>query len=600
MNNLKQYLLVLFILTVYNSNAQGRLDFSKPPVTPELFGKGLISSGLSERDFAISPDGTEIFYTLQSPQGVFQTILQMKKQVNGSWSKPVVAPFAGKYSDLEPAFTADGKKLFFASNRPVSGTEIKDFDIWVVEKENGNWGEPKNIGAPVNTAADEFYPSITKTGNLYFTAAYKNGIGKEDIFMAKWENGKYGEPAFLDTAINSKMYEFNAFVSPDEDFIIFTSYGRKDDKGRGDLYMSRKDAAGKWQPAWNLTLLNSEKLDYCPFISPDKKVLFFTSERNSLKRSFPGIPVKMDDLVKSFTSPLNGGGDIYWVSFDALMLQGYLKQAPATGIQLKSNNYADTTQVDMQKLAKNIAGNTSATYEKVRSVIAWTNENFEWTYTDYKKRTVKEIICRRGGNCAEQAMVVWALLKELSIKTRRISEINIQPEKEERQKDSEKLFAEYGNRASVFGYRHNDHVWTEFFDEEKKKWVPADPTLGLIGLENWLKARIGFEPRVNHAILPSADMLVPIAVFALNPDGTIAENRSEYYLIKSFNRVYKDQLEKLQAWKQWEKSVQYIQAKSRNAFEGKENLHNYTERIRQLKETYELLKKQYLIYESQK
>jgi len=88
--------------------------------------------------------------------------------------------------------------------------------------------------------------------------------------------------------------------------------------------------------------------------------------------------------------------------------------------------------------------------------------------------------------------------------------------------------------------------------------------------------------------------------FAISPDGAIAENRSEYYLITSFNRVYKDQLEKLQAWKQGEESVQYIQVKSRNAFEGKENLHSYTERIRQMKETYELLKKQYLDYESKK
>jgi len=278
----------------------------------------VISTGLSERDFALSPGGNEIFYTLQSPQGVFQTILHISKQANGSWSKPVVAPFAGKYSDLEPAFSPDGKKVFFSSNRPVTGTEIKDFDIWVVEKQNDAWGEPKNIGAPVNTTADEFYPSITKSGNLYFTAAYKNAVGKEDIYLAKWENGKYNEPAPMDTAINSRTYEFNAFVSPNEDFIIFTSYGRKDDKGRGDLYMSTKDASGKWQAAKNLSSLNSDKLDYCPFVSFDKKILFFTSERTNLKKSFTDIPVKLDEITKSFTSPQNGGGDIYWINFETL------------------------------------------------------------------------------------------------------------------------------------------------------------------------------------------------------------------------------------------------------------------------------------------
>lgn len=315
--------LFISLFVSLRTSAQLNLKFNQPPALPEIFAANIISTGLSERDFALSPDGSEILYTLQSPQGtsMFQTILYTKKDKHGKWSKPVVAPFAGKYSDLEPVFSFDGQKLFFSSNRPVSGTEIKDFDIWVVEKASGKWGEPKNIGSPVNTPADEFYPSITKSGNLYFTAAYKNAVGKEDIYCAKWENGKYNEPAPLDTAVNSKTYEFNAFVSPDEDFIIFTSYGRKDDMGRGDLYISSKDAGGKWQPAKNLSFLNSEKSDYCPFVSFDKKLLFFTSERINLKKSYSDKPVKIDDLIKSFTSPQNGGGDIYWVSFEKLLQQ---------------------------------------------------------------------------------------------------------------------------------------------------------------------------------------------------------------------------------------------------------------------------------------
>lgn len=323
----------ILLLISLKTAAQQNVGFDRPPASPQIVATNIISTGLSERDFALSPDGTEILYTLQSPQGMFQTILQMKKQANGSWSRPEVAAFAGKYSDLEPAFTADGKKLFFASNRPVSGTEIKDFDIWVVEKENGKWGAPKNIGAPVNTAADEFYPSITKSGNLYFTAAYKNAIGKEDIYLAKWENGKYSEPAPMDTAINSKTYEFNAFVSPDEDFIIFTSYGRNDDKGRGDLYMSIKDETGKWQPAKNLVSINSEKLDYCPFVSFDKKSLFFTSERTELKKSYPDKAIKVDELARLFTSAQNGGGDIYRVSFESLISTFNAEQLQ--GVQLK-------------------------------------------------------------------------------------------------------------------------------------------------------------------------------------------------------------------------------------------------------------------------
>jgi hypothetical protein len=299
--------------------AQQKIRLDNSSLVPALVAENVISTGLGERDFALSPDGKELLYTLQSGQGVFQTILYMRKDQAGNWSKPEIAPFAGRYSDLEPAFSPDGKRVFFSSNRPVTGSATKDFDIWFVEKAVNGWGEPQNVGAPVNTSADEFYPSVTKSGNLYFTAAYKHAVGKEDIWVAKWENGKYSEAVSLDTTVNSKLYEFNAFVSPDEDFIIFTSFGRKDDKGRGDLYMSMKDASGKWAPARNLAFLNSDKLDYCPFVSFDKKTLFFTSERHSLKNMYLEAAVKIDELTRSLKNTQNGLSDVYQVSFEKVM-----------------------------------------------------------------------------------------------------------------------------------------------------------------------------------------------------------------------------------------------------------------------------------------
>lgn len=313
MKSLTSLVLFLPLLSI------GQIDLHKIPSVPSLFAEGIVCTGQSERDFALSPDGNEIFYTLQAPQpGVFQTIVYRTKDASGKWSAPVIAPFAGQYSDLEPAFSPDGKKLFFSSNRPVDGKMKKDFDLWVVEKKNGQWGVPQNIGQPVNTDADEYYPSITNSGNLYFTAQYKYGVGKEDIFVAVPDGNNYRQPVPLDTAVNSLMYEFNAFVSPDEQFIIFTSYGRKDDKGRGDLYMSRKDATGKWLPAKYLSLLNSDCLDYCPFVSFDKKIFFWTSEKYVLQSSFENKPATYEELMKSFSSPQNGKGDIYWIKFEKL------------------------------------------------------------------------------------------------------------------------------------------------------------------------------------------------------------------------------------------------------------------------------------------
>lgn len=309
-------LLLLWIPAVLP--AQDTIDFSHPPSRAEIFEPGIISTPGAERDFALSPDGTELLYTMQAAQGLFQTLLWRTKNSNGLWSEPVVAPFAGNYSDLEPAFSSDGSRLYFSSNRPLSGHAPKDFDIWFVEKHQGRWGQPQNAGAAINTTADEFFPSVAADGSLYYTANYTGGVGKEDIYRAQWKNGGFEKALLLDTAINSPAWEFNAFVSPAEDFIIFSSFGRADEQGGGDLYISRKDAQGRWVKAQNLRALNSPRLDYCPFVTADRKIMFFTSERTDIQRLWTGAPVTYRELAEKCGSILNGSGNIYWVSFDSL------------------------------------------------------------------------------------------------------------------------------------------------------------------------------------------------------------------------------------------------------------------------------------------
>lgn len=304
----------LLVLTCFS---QDKLALTLPPETVELFGSGFISTAMNERDFALSPDGSEIYFTISTPRSTFQTIVFCIKKKSG-WSKPEIASFAGRYSDLEPTFSADGNTLYFASNRPISGTAVKDFDIWKVTRTNNKWGEPENLGAVINSSSDEFYPSIAKNGNLYFTAAYTGGPGREDIYMSRFHQNQFQKPIALDSGVNSKFYEFNAFVSSDEDYIIFTSYGRKDDMGGGDLYISLKDAQGNWKPARHLSQLNSQQLDYCPFVSADGKSLFFTSERHQLPTSF-STPSDYQTISELKDKPLNGTGNIYWVNFQVLL-----------------------------------------------------------------------------------------------------------------------------------------------------------------------------------------------------------------------------------------------------------------------------------------
>jgi hypothetical protein len=283
-----------------------------------LFAPGVVSTFLYERDLAMSIDGNEIYYTIQVPETRFSTIVTSKKK-NGKWSTPSVAPFSGKFSDLEPAFSPDGNTLYFVSNRSLNADSLKDYDIWFVIRTAEGWSAPKNIGAPVNTVHDEFYPSITSKGNIYFTAEYKSGVGREDIFVATKTDSGFSQPQPLDTSINSKFYEFNAFVSADDRYILFSSFGRPDDKGRGDLYISERDSNGQWKPAINLAFLNTNRLDYCPSLSSGNKLLFITREGLDLPAASAQKTYSYDQLKRSHNSILNGRGNIYAIPFDVVL-----------------------------------------------------------------------------------------------------------------------------------------------------------------------------------------------------------------------------------------------------------------------------------------
>jgi Tol biopolymer transport system component len=302
----------VLICSSLRSFSQASIQFTVTD-SPKVFGPGIISDGFSNRDMAVSPDGNDLFYTLQWSYGLFSVILHSKK-IKGEWTRPETAWFSGRFNDLEPAFSPDGSKLFFTSNRPLkeSDSSEKDYDIWYMQKKGNSWENPVNAGTLINTDKDEFYPSLAKNGNLYFTR--ENGESKDDIFLSLFKDGNYEMPAPLPAAINSKGYEFNSFIDPDEKYIIFSAYKRSDDLGGGDLYFSLHKA-GDWQPAIHFSPgINSAALDYSPFVSTDHQYFFFTSKRQHLKFPFKKskTAAEIREVLNSYG---NGNDDIYIMNY---------------------------------------------------------------------------------------------------------------------------------------------------------------------------------------------------------------------------------------------------------------------------------------------
>ena len=229
---------------------------------------------------------------------------------SGRWSKPQMAPFSGRHRDADPFVTADGQHLYFISDRPVDGRAKEDMDIWVMDRTKGGaWGEPRNLGAPVNSTGSEWLPRLSAGGAIYFGSDRPGGLGRTDLYRAASTGGRFKPPENLGPAINSPADEYEPCIAPDESFLVFMASGRADDLGGGDLYISYRQPDGRWSQARNLgPKVNGAGLEISPYLTPDGRYFFFSSARGPSGKAAGERP----------QGPRNGLGDIYQIDLVAL------------------------------------------------------------------------------------------------------------------------------------------------------------------------------------------------------------------------------------------------------------------------------------------
>jgi len=261
-----------------------------PGTTPAVFAPGKVSMPDQFEFGAIfSKDRSEFYYGIFA-NGKAET--RMMKFENGKWTAPVTLLTHDVYSYNDPFLTPDEKKLFFISDRPLSGQgPKKDYDIWYIERQSGKWSAPINAGKHINSDKNEYYISFTKTGTMYFSSNIgdKEGKNNYDIYSSALRSGEFAPSVKLASGINSPHYEADVFVAPDESYVVFSA-NRPDGLGSGDLHVSFRKADGSWTASRSLgNTINTETDDFCPYVSPDGKYLFYASR-----------------------------GDVYWVSADVI------------------------------------------------------------------------------------------------------------------------------------------------------------------------------------------------------------------------------------------------------------------------------------------
>ncbi|WP_298544190.1 hypothetical protein [uncultured Aquimarina sp.] len=275
------FFVILPILGYTQNNKQSLLYLNqKPPgLQPEIFAPDIISKS-SEYEFGsiFSKDGKEFFYGVDVNG---KSEIRYTRLEKDSWTTPEIIISDPNFGFNDPFLSPNEYQLYYISNRPVKekGSE-KDYDIWYSEKRPYGWSKPKNAGAAINTDSNEYYISFTDSGTMYFSSNNNSGNDDFDIYASKKINGEFQKPKKLSDAINTKSYEADVFVAPDESYIIFCAR-RKEGLGRGDLYISFKNEDGSWTTSKNMgASINTKGHELCPFVTKDGKYFFYTSNQD--------------------------------------------------------------------------------------------------------------------------------------------------------------------------------------------------------------------------------------------------------------------------------------------------------------------------------
>lgn len=249
-----------------------------PGKTAERFAPDLLPEDRSFRDAAFTPDGKEFYFT-EIVDGSFT--IMVSKYEGGIWTEPAIALFSGEYSDFEPCITRDGRHFLFGSMRPSRDKPdmTGDADLWIMDRTDEGWSEPRLMPAPVTSGCMEYFPSLTDDGTLYFGRNDKANT-RGDIYVSRLKDGVYQQPEKLPGSVNKPVSSFNAFIARDESYILFSMYIDGETGWHADMFVSFHEEDGQWTEPINLgSNVNSPGNDHAPYVSYDGKYLFFSSTR---------------------------------------------------------------------------------------------------------------------------------------------------------------------------------------------------------------------------------------------------------------------------------------------------------------------------------
>lgn len=254
---------------------------------PTVFSPGVISGPANDLSPAFTPDGRTVFFTRANGS---QSLILVSHRSAGRWSTPAIASFSGKWRDLEATMAPDGSFLIFVSNRPATngGKALDAYyngapqpgiggNLWRVDHTANGWGEPRRLPDIVNANGSIFSPSIAADGSVYFMKP-TGAQALFHIFRAQFRHGAYETPVAVPIAAGDDVGDYDPAVAPDESFIVFSS-GRMKANGTS-LFIAFKNGTTWGTPAYmGEEISPPHSSDIEARLGGDHRTLYFSTRR---------------------------------------------------------------------------------------------------------------------------------------------------------------------------------------------------------------------------------------------------------------------------------------------------------------------------------
>jgi len=223
------------------------------------------------------------------------------------------APVNSNAIEYIPLINSEETMLVFTYNgiKSKGGMEAEygqDFyfdDIFISRKEGGKWSEPAGINDVMNTDEDDAAVALSPDGNTLYLNV-QSDITSADLHKSTYTDGKWSASKRLIGGVNSRFWEGSASITADGKTIYFISE-RPKGQGKTDLYVSKLNDDGTWGTAVNLGPdINTEVNEKAPFVHPDGKTLYFSSEGHN---SMGGYDIFKCEKLKNgeWSKPVNLG-----------------------------------------------------------------------------------------------------------------------------------------------------------------------------------------------------------------------------------------------------------------------------------------------------